>query len=297
MTLTAAQLIERRAFLGASECAAALGMSPFFTSFQLYQSKLGEAEPIETTLPMMVGNALEPVALSLFAKETGLQVAQQQHVYLDSKRSWRRATIDGMASDGNPIEAKSSGDFRSWGDADDDVPEHYLYNAQHTMACVPGADKVYFPVILGARSFHIYEVQRDNELIELLTNAEEEFWEMVRKKTPPDPTTTEDIKRYYPRSYGTTILGTEDDENLVQLLRKVKAEKKIAEVQEESLSNTLRQRIGVNDAILGGAGKPMATWKSQSDNRLDVTRIRAERPDIVAEYELHGTKRVLLLKK
>ena len=44
-------------------------------------------------------------------------------------------------------------------------------------------------------------------------------------------------------------------------------------------------------------GIRLATWKSQTSNRLDSTRLRAERPDIAAEYTKTTESRVLRLSK
>lgn len=263
MTLSPEALVERRGFLGASECASALGLSPFFTQLQLYQSKLGAGDPIEETVPMMVGQALEPVALALFEREKHMLVLERQRMFVDPKCPWRRCTVDGMAPDGAIVEAKTSGDFRGWGDGEDDIPEHYVYNAHHSLACVPEAPGVHFPVLVGGRTFRTYYVPRETKLVDLVIQGEERFMDLVRKRRPPDPKTQNDVRLLYPKDHGVTRTATADQAKLIATLKTVKAEGKATAERQEALEVALKQVIGDAATLLDVHGAVLATWKSQ----------------------------------
>jgi putative phage-type endonuclease len=300
MTFTAEQLKERQGYLGASEAASALGMSPFFSQVALYLDKTGQGEPIEKTLPMMVGTALEPVTLELFSRETQLAVADRQRQFVDPTCRWRRCTVDGMAQDGWIVEAKSSGDFRGWGDGDDEVPMQYLYNAHHSLACVSEAPGVYIPVIIGGRTFRNYVIRRDPDLIELVRTSEEAFMEMVRKRRPPEPKDRDDVLRLYPKSNEMFVQGDDIIQQKVRDHAKAKGEAKALEVRIELLARDITNFMGSAGTLkrmtLGGPGEPLATWNSQERRSIDADALRANYPDIAKSVTKVTSTRVFLNK-
>jgi putative phage-type endonuclease len=303
MSLTAEQLIERRAFLGASEAAAALGMSSWFTQLQLYQSKKGLGEPIETTIPMMVGIALEPVTLELCERETGLVIGERQKLLVDPTCPWRRCSVDGIAEDGEPVEAKTSGDFRGWGEGEDEIPLPYLYNAHHTFACMPTATKMYFPVLIGGRTFKQYVIERSEDLVQLVRQGEEEFMAMVRASTPPPAKTLDDLKILYPRDNGKAIEADAAIEVVVSTLAAVKAEGKEIKEREEALVFDIKKYMGAHaDLTLrrthlkSPGGLVLATFNTSDVSKFDKDRLKKEHPSMIEDYTSKEPQRRLLLK-
>lgn len=296
MPFSAAELAERRKYLGASEAAAALGLSDFFTPLQLYQDKIGEGEPIEYTLPMMVGTALEPVCIELFERETGLVVTDRQQQLVDARYPWRRATLDGRASDGWLVEAKASGQWQHWGKEEDAVPAGYIYQAQHQMACDVHAPGVYIPVILGQRQFCVYKVLRDAELISMLTVGELEFMDRVKNRQPPDPINMDDIKLRYPTDTGITVTATKEIEALAYQLAHTKKMRK--EVQEAEDGECFKIAEFMRDAaiLVDSRGEPLFTHKSHIERRLSATALRKDHPAIADLYSPEKTQRRLLCK-
>ena len=51
----------RRASVSSTDLAVILGLSPYRSEWDLAAEKLGTADPIEQTLPMRIGLALEPL--------------------------------------------------------------------------------------------------------------------------------------------------------------------------------------------------------------------------------------------
>lgn len=301
MTFTQEQLEERRGFIGASECAASLGMSPFFTQVELYLSKLGQGTPIEETVPMMVGIALEPVTLTLFERETQMAVAFRQQQFTDPTCPWRRATVDGMASDGWIVEAKTSGDFRGWGDGEDAVPAHYLYNAHHSLACVPEAPGVYFPVLIGGRTFRYYIVPREDELVDLVKRGEEDFMDLVRKRRPPEPQNRDDVMLLYPRDMGTVVEATAEIEQKVKTHAMAKLEAKAIVEKIELLARDITAFMGAAGTLkrltlTGSQGSVLSTWNGQDRRTIDADALRANYPDIAKAVTRVSSTRVFLNK-
>lgn len=296
MSFTAAELKERQGFIGASESAPALGMSDWFTRVQLWEAKVNGADPIETTLPMMVGTALEPVTLALFERESGLKVINQQLRVSDPTWPIRRATLDGMTEDGALIEAKTSGDWRGWGEEEDSIPVPYMYQIMHQFACVPDAKECWVPVIIGGRTFKIYHVNRDDEFIDLMKQGERGFWMHVESKSPPQPISADDLKILYPKDRGVTVLASIDIERAVYDLVGVKKQIKELEATKDALDFPIREFFRDAATLVGSNGETLATFKGNDVNRIDTKKFRADHPALADHYTKTSHERKLLLK-
>lgn len=295
MSFTPTQLVERRKFLGGSEAASALGLSDWYTPLQLYRSKLGEADPIDETIPMMVGTALESVVLSLFEKETGMKVERRQEQVIDADWNVRRATLDGVASDGGIVQAKSSGMPGWWGKGEDHIPPYVIYQTHHEMKCL-GASHAHVPVIISQREFKLYRVDRNEELIALLDKGEREFWARVIEKRPPDPIDVDDLKYLFPVDVGTKIVASKEIDAVAHRLADIKAKRKLIEKEEEAAAFEIKKYMGDAQVLTDSRGTPLFTYKGHTENRIDVTSLREERPDIAKLYTKEGTQRRLLCK-
>lgn len=295
MSFSPAELVERRGYLGASEAAAAVGRCNFFSPLQLFKSKLGEGEQIEETLPMAVGTALEATTIAWFAKEEGVTVHSQQKRIVDPNLPWRRATLDGISSDGGVVQAKASGMYGWWGTETDAIPESILLQTQHEMAC-SGLSFAWVPVILGQRTFRVYRIGRDDELIDLLTEGEKEFMGYVERREPPPPRDTDDLKILYPLDRGIEIVASSDIEALAQEWAATKAQIKELEKAEEDAGFRIREFMKEAAVLKGSNGKPLATWRANVEKRLDVTAFRKDHPGLAEQYSPEKTVRKLLNK-
>lgn len=294
----------RNAGLGASDAAAAVGLSKWKTPFQLWQEKLGQAanedEADGEALHLEMGKVLEPVAIARFERKAKLTVTDRQVQVVDPTWGVRWVTLDGRASDGGIVEAKSVGfaDPREWGDEFEDsaVPMQYLMQAQHALACT-GATHAWVPVIVLNRQFRIYRVQRDDELIEMLTAKEREFWHHVVERTPPPPIDADDAYRQWPQDSGTTIRVDADTLVAVDEYALAKAKIKGAEMDADLAKAKIATFMGANAILAGADGKPLITWKTAKGSRkVNVDAMRGAYPDIVKQFEFEqpGSRRMLI---
>jgi predicted phage-related endonuclease len=72
----AAWLERRRQTLGASDAAAALGLSPYCSPLQLYLRKIGSLPEQEETEAMRWGTLLEPLLAREYTRRTGLPLPE-----------------------------------------------------------------------------------------------------------------------------------------------------------------------------------------------------------------------------
>ena len=293
MTLTTEQLAERRMGLGASDAAAAVGLSPWRTPYQLWREKLGEAEDApdddEEPLRFAMGKALEPVALEHFTRKTKLQVSDQQRKFIDPKWPRRWVSVDALSSDGGLVEAKSTG-FASpaeWGDEFEDaaIPQHYLMQVMHGLACSE-LTHCWVPLIVSNRQFKLYRVKRDEDLIQLLTEREKAFWAMVEAREPPAPVSLEDVKLRWPAGRpGSKILATEDIAHAVTEHAMAKRVVKEAEARVKEWELLIKQAMGEVSELVDVSAQPLVSWKTNKPSmKFDVALFADDHPNLYGQY-------------
>lgn len=186
-------LAARSTGIGASEVAAAAGLSPYMTPLELYHRKRGELPPIEDNDAMRMGRLLEPVVKSEFCRVAEVTfVDPEPAMYRHARHDPIIATPDAIIDETTLFEAKTAS-WRmkgSWGEEDtDDVPPHYLCQCQQQMA-VMGAELVHLAVLFDGAELKTFRVLRNDELISLLIAAALELWQRIQNGDPPEPTWT-----------------------------------------------------------------------------------------------------------
>lgn len=185
---TEAWLKMRRKHIGASEAACCIGIDPWKTKFQLFEEKLGISVPRETDA-MKRGKELEPLAREEFEKATGIKVTPQ--VLFHPEIKYMMASMDGVSDDlKQAVEIKVPGELTYKLAMAGKVPEHYNAQLQHQMA-VLGLQSMFYFCFDGTTGI-VLEIERNNDLIEMIYRQEEEFWGRVQNFDPP-PLTNKDL--------------------------------------------------------------------------------------------------------
>lgn len=183
-----AWLEHRRNYLGASDAPIIMGASPWKTPFQLWEDKLGISPPQEETWAMKRGTDMEPLARASFEKETGLEVFPQ--IVYHPEHSFMMASMDGLSLDGkHAVEIKCPGAKAHQSALDGIVPDYYMPQLQHQLACI-GLEMLWYYSFDGKYGA-LVEVHRDDTYIDKLIEKECKFWECVKSSTPP-PLTNKD---------------------------------------------------------------------------------------------------------
>lgn len=323
-TATDIVMPDRTKFIGGSDAAAILGVSPYKTPVELWMEKTGRApqEEIDAVRQRIFdrGHKLEP-----FIRDMVIQKLQDEGMtveliainkrYNDADHQFMSCEIDfelrltGVIEigcdlihlDGEHInaDAKSVTGFarKKWGEENtEDVPIEYAAQFMHGLMITNRR----FCLVAALRSFDdvdIYWTKRDDETIAAMRQKEIVFWyDHVLTDVAPDTLTFDDVKLLFPADNGLSIDATDEVAIKVQELASVKAKIKDLEEAEEILKHQIADFINPF-TILRFDGKEIASWKGQSAARLDVTALREEMPEIAAKYTKTTTTRVLRLKK
>lgn len=289
---------DRSTGIGASDAPAVLGLSPWRTPLEVFLEKTGRAAPQAESLPMRIGKALEPVVLEAFSERTGLTVARRQERIRCPRFPWRWATVDAVTGDAL-VEAKTSGEFSEWGDeGTDQIPRHYIVQVQHALACT-GLALAYVPVLIAGRDFRLYEVARDESIIEAITCAERDFWARIERNDPPPLTSANDVRIRWPVDNGASVVASDEDLIRIESLRRLKADGKALQSDIEELELALKERLGEAASLIESDGTVLATWRaSKAPVRLDTKALQAAHPELCLKFSKVGAPvRRFLLKE
>ncbi len=290
--------------LGASRAAAAVGLSPWQTPYQLYLEMLGQQpanDPrAEDPLHLEMGHALEPIAIRRLEKQLKVRVTDRQLKVVDSAWPRRHVTMDGRINDEEYVEAKSTGfaDPAEWGDEEEEdaVPMQYYIQCQHGMAC-NGCTYAWMPLIVTNRQFRIYRVRRNDDVIAELTAKEREFLERVDARDPPPPTSLEDIALRWPSHVDNKrVSATAEIVRLVNRHARNRRLLKAAESRKDALQLAITAHMSDAAELVNAAGDPLATFKqAKGSKKFDEDKFAIEHPAIYAKYlrDVPGSRRFL----
>lgn len=324
MNASALIAADRSRFLGGSDAAAVMGLSPWATPVELWEQKTGrkakEAPSEQAQRIYDRGHRLEPfirdmVLDKLRANGLDVELVTYNERYVDPEHDFLSCEIDfeliltGEVVIGDEVvtlerehingDAKSVTGFarKKWGDEDtEDVPIEYAAQFMHGLM-VTGRRLCLVAALKSFDDVDIYWVRRDDETIEGMRQKLVTFWvDHVLADVPPDPIEFSDIKALFPNDNGKAIEATVEIASKVRDLAEIKKRIKGLEEDAELLQFAVAEYISPN-ASLTYDGKEIATWKGQIDTRLDGKALKEAHPDIAAQFTKTKTVRVLRLKK
>lgn len=187
----------RRQGITASDVACILGLSPWTSPWTLYHRKREELPEQPDNDAMALGRYLEDFICQRWAQRSQLYVwGDGRTLYAHSERRWQMATPDRLVYDGVPdaidsppvavVEAKTDASLDGWGEEGTDaIPRYYRCQALWQMD-VMAVDRAYVVLLsLRDRKIRTYIIDRDDDELELMRNAAEDFLWSVREGTPP----------------------------------------------------------------------------------------------------------------
>jgi predicted phage-related endonuclease len=300
---------DRRYFLGASEVAAVLGVSPWATPLDVWVDKQGDSVEGEVLAQHERGQYLESgivrwgaAKLGALEVEDGIPISDP---FVVDER-WPNVGMHPDAGlrllDGDRIcEAKTSRDAAEWGDEDEaQLPQHILVqtSVQSAIAEVPVVCVAYLPI---ADKLKVYELERRPDIEDDIMTMAQEWWDRhVVCGIAPEIDGSKKYRDHLTRKSSyicePMFVAGDDEARLLRDFLAAKAAAKEVEAEVNRLGNLLRQTIGDAEGFTCDDGK--ATWKwQQGASRIDITRLRKELPDVAEAYTVRGDDtRVLRVK-
>lgn len=185
--LTAEQQDLRESGIGASECAAACGLSKYEQTFDLYRKKTGEADPVELNRDILFGQFMESGGIRYWEALRETPVEYPLPTVRHPKYPYMLATPDAKIGPRRGLEFKTMDFFRfrqlEMHGIAEVIPE-YLLQVQHQMECMDW-DSIVIAIMVG-KDLHDVEVERNERLQSVIVEREGVFWDHVERRVPPE---------------------------------------------------------------------------------------------------------------
>lgn len=277
----------RRRGIGGSDAAAILGLDPYRSPFDVYAEKLGLKPEPEDNEAMRQGRDLEGYVASRFTEATGLRVRRRHAILQHPDHPWMLANVDRFVEGQDAgLECKVTTVLNKARFNRGEYPPAYYVQCMHYLG-VTGAKRWYLAVLVLGRAFHVFVIERDEDEIAALIEAERRFWEgHVVPQIPPPPDGSESaaevLRAMYPQAKPgatVTLFGHEET------LRRIRdLDRQIADLERQR--DALKQQIQVEmgEAEIGRAAGFLVTWRNETRQTLDTSRLRKEKPEIYQAY-------------
>lgn len=305
--------------LGGSDIGAILGVCAFRSDVDVWLDKVrpqGAASP-STSLPMRLGNFLEPFVVQEYERLTGH--ATREHVgtlrhptYPELFGHVDRIVDLKCGPDGAGraaqsrhlvLECKTCSAFRAheWGPAwSDQVPAEYLAQCLWYLGLTQ-YEEAHLAVLLGNSDLRIYRIKRDLDIERHMFELAHRFWhEHVLTRRAPAATTRLQAQSLHPQPVDGRTQAAKS-RTVAAVRRKARLEARVAALEQEIKKLRDKIAVAIGDAeSLTWEGQTLATWRlCNGPARLDTERLRRERPDVAADYTVKGpaTRRLLINTK
>jgi predicted phage-related endonuclease len=299
--------LPRSSFLGATDAAPVLGVSPYLSAVELWQEKTGRRAPRhsdpDVARVLMRGRTLEPFIREMTIEKlrddghrVDLIAANQR--YFDEANPFLSCEIDfellvdGVAID---VDAKSvNSHARSqWGEpGTGEIPLPYLAQAQAQMM-IRRRPRVIFAALRSFDDVDLYPVNRDDTTIEGMRGRMVEFWQQhVERDVPPDPLKFSDVRALFPKAQPKNIEATPAIVKKVQQRRELLDQLKDVKTRIDGIEFELAQFMGPH-ALLTHGVRNLISWDNESRETFDGKAFKRAHPDWAALYIKQTTHRVM----
>lgn len=300
----------RKQGIGASDAAAAVGLSPYQSPLELWliktnrDAKLPKPDATDENSPMYWGNILEPIVAEHYTRRTGNKVRRVNAVlqHPDPDKHWMLANLDYAVTgqdDVQILECKTAGEFgaRLWKDG---VPEYVQCQVQHQLA-VTGKRAADVCVLVCGQEIRIHRIDRDDTLIERLIELERRFWQYVTSDTPPPADGSDSaalaLQYLYPRDTGEVADFSNDAEMNTTFTKLMTARQQLDSLKEVEAQHKQRIQEQMGDSSKAVFAAGTVSWKRSKDSvSLDARHALQAQPELLEQYPLlkAGSRRFIV---
>ena len=276
----------RHKYIGGSDASAVVGMNAFVSPYALWAEKTGRLPGFDGNLATEVGTYLEEFVAQKFAQETGKKVRKSNQSWFNDEYPWAIANIDReIVGEDAGLEIKTTSELNLKKFKGGEYPANYYCQCMHYMA-VTGKKRWYLAVLIGNREFKWFIIERDENEIKALMDAEEEFKKLVDSDIPPNAdgssSTADTLSALYPNSIDDAI-GIGSFETELENYFRLKAQLKDLTQTIDGIENRIKAHLG--ECERGEGEKYKVSWKTQTRSTFDHKKFIADHPEMdVSKY-------------
>ncbi|WEA46847.1 YqaJ viral recombinase family protein [Priestia aryabhattai] len=297
-------LEQRTKGIGGSDASIVLGLNKWKTPFELWLEKTGQVIPQELQSDAAYfGSLLEDLVAKEFEKRTGKKVRRKNAMLQHPEHSFIIANVDRMIVGEKAIlECKTTSAYNAKEWESEEIPANYIVQVQHYLGVLgPEYKKAYFAVLVGGNKFIWKEIERDDELIDIIFSQEINFWnEHVKENVAPALDGSSAAEQYLKERYAesdelkTIDLKAENNDRIQQLLYLKKSMKEL-EAQAKEIENQIKYEM--KDAEIGLAKNFQTRWKTTVSGRIDTNLLKEKFPDVYQKVLKESRSRRFSIKE
>lgn len=290
----------RSHYIGGSDAAAVVGLNSFQSPYSLWAEKTGRTPPFAGNLATEVGTYMEDFVAKKFAEVTGKKVRNCNLSFFNSDYPWAIANIDReIVGEDAGLEIKTTSVLNLKRFKNGEYPANYYVQCVHYMA-VTGKKKWYLAVLIGNSDFRWFEIERDEDEINALMEAEKDLWWCIENDEAPAadglPVTTDTLTEIYPDSDDEINIDLYPYEAIVKAY--METGDKMTELGKvrEGYANQIKAYMA--EAGTGETTEYKVTWKRRNHKTFDSKRFTKDNPDLdLSDYYKETASRAFVVKK
>ena len=257
----------RNGYIGGSDIGTIMGVNQWKSPYTLWAEKTGliEVEDISDKDAVWFGVMEEDIIAKRFTMKTELKVKKSNYAYGCKEYPYLRGHVDRIAAKGKwGLEIKTTSSWNKTKYDEGEIPESHYWQCMFYMF-LTGWDTWYLATKRDNR-FYITKISRDDEAIERMLDACEDFWNHVQSGEPVEidgsDSTQETLEQMYPEEHqGETVNLDSQEETLIALLELATHEKNMKELKTK-YQNEIKAVLG--EAEKGETGQFIVSWKANA---------------------------------
>lgn len=257
----------RNGYIGGSDIGTIMGVNQWKSPYTLWAEKTGliEVEDISDKDAVWFGVMEEDIIAKRFMMKTELKVKKSNYAYGCKEYPYLRGHVDRIAAKGKwGLEIKTTSSWNKTKYDEGEIPESHYWQCMFYMF-LTGWDTWYLATKRDNR-FYITKINRDDEAIERMLDACEDFWNHVQSGEPVEidgsDSTQETLEQMYPEEHqGETVNLDSQEDTLLALLELGTQEKNLKELKTK-YQNEIKAVLG--EAEKGETGQFIVSWKANA---------------------------------
>lgn len=296
MTVVTLDSRRRSATIGGSRAAAACGLDPRVSRIELWHELLHGIERPQSEA-MAIGLEAQPLIEQLVTQRGFEIVPAPADGFVREGRPWMIVHPDAFVT----VEGERGlGEWKTrglgWAD-DAQALAAAVMQLQHGFE-VTGTTVGLLAVLhggYGGMRLDLRTVWRDDDLIRMMVEHEEELLDFVQRGVPPPPdgsdSARQTVRELFPVSNGETIRLSKQGWENVKQIRALKEQLKAAKKRQAELEQAVQLEMGEAASAISPFDTPACKWTTFPRTAIDTTRLKKERPDIAKAFSETSTLR------
>ena len=289
----------RKSGIGGSDAGAIGGVNPYSSPMNVYQDKVSDTVEESDSESTRQGRDLEEYVAKRFTEATGLKVRRSNVMYRSEENPFMFADVDRLVvGEDAGLECKTASAYNADKWENGKYPLHYMFQCYHYMA-VTGKKAWYLAVVILGQDFHYVKFEWDDWFIRELITLEKDFWEnhvIPRKMPDPDGSKACDtvLKQYfrYPKKGSRVALRGFDE----KLRRRAELQKQIKKLETEASQIEQEIKLAMGENEYADTEGFRISWSNVESRKLDIDKIKEERPDIYEKFAVTTSNRRFSVK-